>query len=45
LGVPQSLHRRWAEQAKAEGASLNAVVATPMAEGLGLRTRPSGSGR
>ena len=37
MRVPKGLHRRLAEQARAEGVSLNALAATLLAEGLGYR--------
>jgi antitoxin HicB len=37
MRVPKGLHQRLAEQAKAEGVSLNTLAATLLAEGLGYR--------
>jgi antitoxin HicB len=42
MRVPRSLHRKLAERARAEGVSLNTLVVTLVAEGLGQRqpTKP-----
>ena len=40
--LPRSLHQRLTLRARAEGVSLNALVMTLIAEGLGQRSGPSG---
>jgi antitoxin HicB len=42
LRAPKSLHRRLAERAKREGVSLNTLVVTLLAEGLGDTPHMSG---
>lgn len=40
--LPRSLHGRLADRAREEGVSLNTLVATMLAEGLGVRSAPAG---
>jgi antitoxin HicB len=40
--LPRSLHQRLTLRARAEGVSLNALVMTLIAEGLGQRSGPGG---